>query len=62
MRWIVTGASGMLGQDVVSLLRASAADEVVALGRGDLDITDLASCRTAMEGADVVVKDRKSVV
>ncbi|MEU4563785.1 dTDP-4-dehydrorhamnose reductase [Actinoplanes sp. NPDC023936] len=52
MRWLITGAGGMLGQD---LQKALAGDDVVALGRADLDITDLAAVRAATDGADVVI-------
>ncbi|GEL97661.1 dTDP-4-dehydrorhamnose reductase [Cellulomonas terrae] len=54
MRFVVVGASGMLGQDLVPLLERSGED-VVALGRTDLDITDLGAVRAAVQGADVVV-------
>jgi dTDP-4-dehydrorhamnose reductase len=37
--WLVTGAAGMLGQDLVGVLRAQG-EEVTALTRADLDITD----------------------
>ncbi len=59
MRWLVTGAGGMLGHDVVARLRADgAADgEVVGLTRADLDITDAAAVAKAMadHAPDVVV-------
>jgi dTDP-4-dehydrorhamnose reductase len=48
---VVTGAAGMLGQDVVS----AAGDGVVALSRADLDVTDAAAAREALDGADVVI-------
>ena len=54
MRWAVTGAGGMLGVDVVEVLR-HAGEEVLALGRSDLDVCDAADCRTVLAGADVVV-------
>src|SRR4051794_27647510 len=54
MRFVVVGASGMLGQDLVSLLE-TAGEDVVALGRGAVDITDLGAVRAAVDGADVVV-------
>lgn len=55
-RWVVTGASGMLGRDMVSRLRSEPEEhEVVGLGRDDLDITDWDACTAALAGADVVV-------
>lgn len=54
MRWVVTGAGGMLGTDVVARLRADGED-VVALDRAALDVTDPAATRDALAGADVVV-------
>ncbi|GAA4838005.1 dTDP-4-dehydrorhamnose reductase [Luteimicrobium xylanilyticum] len=54
MRWIVVGAAGMLGQDMVAVARV-AGYEVVALTRAELDVTDAAACRDALAGADVVV-------
>ena len=38
-RWLVTGAAGMLGQDVGQLLRRRG-EPVTALARGELDVTD----------------------
>jgi dTDP-4-dehydrorhamnose reductase len=54
VRWLVTGASGMLGQDLVALLRAEG-DDVVAAGRSELDVTDPAAVERAVAGHDVVV-------
>jgi dTDP-4-dehydrorhamnose reductase len=56
MRVLVTGAAGMLGQDVVAEAR-SAGHEVVALGRGELDVTDAGAVASVVAGArpDVVV-------
>jgi dTDP-4-dehydrorhamnose reductase len=55
-RWLVTGAAGMLGRDLTALLSARGAD-VTGLSRGDLDITDAAAVRTALDAhePDVVV-------
>jgi dTDP-4-dehydrorhamnose reductase len=46
-RWLVTGAGGMLGRDLVSVLDGRGA-EVAALRRTDLDITDRAAVRAAL--------------
>lgn len=53
-RWLVTGAAGMLGQDVLAALADAGAD-AVGLRRADLDVTDPAAVRAAVEGAAVVV-------
>lgn len=52
--WLVVGAAGMLGQDV---LRAAvdAGHRVTGVGRADLDVTDVAATRAAVAGHDVVV-------
>ena len=47
MSWLVTGAAGMLGRDLTALL-AGNGEQVTALGRGDLDITDPDSVATAL--------------
>lgn len=52
MRYLVTGASGMLGHDVRSALSGR---EVTALARTDLDVTDPEAVRAAVHGYDVVV-------
>jgi len=51
-RWLVTGAGGMLGRDLVDAL---AAREVNGLTHADLDITDPAAVEKAVDGYDVVV-------
>ncbi|MFJ8017556.1 dTDP-4-dehydrorhamnose reductase [Streptomyces sp. NPDC096339] len=53
-RWLVTGAAGMLGQDVLAVLK-DAGVEAVGLRRADLDITDPDAVRGAVEGVAVVV-------
>jgi dTDP-4-dehydrorhamnose reductase len=55
-RWLVTGAAGMLGRDVVDLLGARGED-FAPLARADLDITDPAAVARAVRAAkpDVVV-------
>lgn len=54
-RWLVTGAGGMLGRDVVSVLRLR--DDVIltAADRSSLDITDSDAVAKAIDGQDVVV-------
>ncbi|WUG88230.1 dTDP-4-dehydrorhamnose reductase [Streptomyces sp. NBC_00454] len=53
-RWLVTGAAGMLGRDVLAALR-EAGIRAGGLGRADLDITDPVAVRAAVEGVAVVV-------
>ena len=50
-RYLVTGAAGMLGHDLV---RALDGREVTALTRAELDVTDAAAVRDAVAGHDVV--------
>jgi len=50
MRVVVIGAGGMLGQDVVSAARA-AGDDVVALTRAELDVTDADAVAAAVADA-----------
>ncbi|HEY9483052.1 MAG TPA: dTDP-4-dehydrorhamnose reductase, partial [Micromonosporaceae bacterium] len=54
--WLVTGAGGMLGQDVLANLTATG-DDAVGLDRRSLDITDPALVRSALRqhGPDIVV-------
>jgi dTDP-4-dehydrorhamnose reductase len=51
VRIVVTGAAGMLGQDVVR----AAGDDALALSRAELDVTDPVAVREALAGADVVI-------
>lgn len=52
-RWLVTGAGGMLGRDLVEVLAAR--DRVTAADRARLDITDRDAVAAAVAGHDVVV-------
>lgn len=52
MRYLITGANGMLGRDLQATLGGR---EVTALGRTDLDVTDAAAVIAAVRGHDVVV-------
>lgn len=54
-RWLVTGAAGQLGTDLVALLRADPAAQVTALTRAELDVTDAAAVTAAVAGHDIVV-------
>ena len=55
-RWLVTGAAGMLGRDMIDLL-AARGEDFTPLARADLDITDPAAVARAVSAAkpDVVV-------
>ena len=53
-RWVVLGAQGMLGTDLVQLLLAHG-HKVAAIGRAGCDVTMPGSVRAAVTGADVVV-------
>jgi dTDP-4-dehydrorhamnose reductase len=55
-RWLITGANGMLGTDLIALL-TTADESVTPLGRGALDITDAAAAKevVALARPDVVV-------
>jgi len=52
MKYLITGANGMLGHDLVAALDGR---EVTALGRAELDVTDLDAVRVALAGHDVVI-------
>ena len=54
MRWLVTGSAGMLGTDMVALLRERGED-VTAADRASLDITDPVAAHAAVAGHGVVV-------
>ena len=55
-RWLVTGAGGMLGTDLVAALTARG-ELVTGMDRADLDVTDAAAVTEAIAryGSDVVV-------
>lgn len=55
IRWLVTGGSGMLGRDLVTVLSADPDADVAAPPRSVLDITERAAVAAAVAGRDVVV-------
>jgi len=55
MRWLVTGAGGMLGRDLCTVLAEAGETDVVAATHDVLDITHAAAVRAAVAGCDVVV-------
>jgi dTDP-4-dehydrorhamnose reductase len=54
MRWMVTGAKGMLGTDAKALLGAHGHD-VVGVDLGDLELTDPTAVKAALGAVDVVL-------
>jgi dTDP-4-dehydrorhamnose reductase len=46
--WLVTGARGQLGHDLLDVLSARGADSVTAVGRTELDLTDEAAVRSTV--------------
>ncbi len=54
MRWLVTGAQGMLGQDLTAML-AGRGEAVDGIDREDLDLTDPGATAGVAAGYDVVV-------
>ncbi|GAA2849024.1 NAD(P)-dependent oxidoreductase [Actinoplanes cyaneus] len=52
MRWLITGAGGMLGRDLQTVLHGQ---NVVAATRAELDVRDPDAVRDAVDGADVVI-------
>lgn len=55
LRWLITGAKGMLGTDLLRVLAEAGIDRVTAADLPELDITDAAAVDTAVAGHDVVV-------
>ena len=55
MRWLVTGAGGMLGRDLCAVLAEAGETGVVAAPRAALDITQAAAVRDGVAGVDVVL-------
>jgi len=54
VRWLVTGAAGMLGSDVVDVLTARG-ETVTTTDRRSLDVTDADAVERAVSGHDVIV-------
>ncbi|MBY8874824.1 dTDP-4-dehydrorhamnose reductase [Micromonospora sp. PLK6-60] len=54
-RFLVTGAGGMLGRDLLAVLGSRSDLSVTATTRGDLDIRDSVAVQTAVAGHDVVI-------
>src|SRR3954470_5524037 len=54
-RWLVTGAGGMLGRDLVEVLGRRPDVELTALDRAGLDVADEWAVAKAVDGMDVVV-------
>jgi dTDP-4-dehydrorhamnose reductase len=55
MRWLITGAGGMLGQDLCAVLAEAGESAVVPATRAELDVTDAAAVREAVAGVDLVL-------
>jgi dTDP-4-dehydrorhamnose reductase len=55
MRYLVTGARGMLGSDLAAVLAETEGADVTLLSRADLDVTDPAATLAAAVGHDVIV-------
>ncbi|GBQ00733.1 dTDP-4-dehydrorhamnose reductase [Streptomyces spongiicola] len=54
-RWLVTGAGGMLGRDMLAELAADPEAKATGLTRGELDIADRVAVHAAAAGHHVVV-------
>ncbi len=54
MRWLIAGAKGMLGQDLVERVLRDGHD-VIAVDRDEIDITDPASVAQVVKDIDVLV-------
>src|SRR3954449_12329384 len=54
MRWMVTGAKGMLGTDATEILEARGHD-VIGVDLGDLELTDATAVKAALGDVDVVL-------
>lgn len=52
MKYLITGANGMLGHDLQTVL---AGRDVTALSRAELDVTDLDAVRAASAGHDIII-------
>jgi dTDP-4-dehydrorhamnose reductase len=59
--WLVTGARGQLGRDLLAVLAGRPGDEVVAVGRAELDLTDEAAVRTTVRDWLAGARGRRAV-
>jgi dTDP-4-dehydrorhamnose reductase len=48
VHWLVTGAKGQLGRDLLAVLAARGEDAVTPVGRAELDLTDEAAVRSTV--------------
>lgn len=55
LRWLVTGANGMLGTDLLAVLAGAGIAQVTAADLPDLDITDVDAVHDVVAGHDLVV-------
>jgi dTDP-4-dehydrorhamnose reductase len=55
VRWLITGAAGMLGRELTAALTAAGETEVTAATRAMVDICDPASVAAAVPGHDLVI-------
>jgi dTDP-4-dehydrorhamnose reductase len=55
LRWLVTGARGQLGTDLIGVLGDAGVTRVTAADLPELDITDAAAAEEAVAGHDLVV-------
>jgi dTDP-4-dehydrorhamnose reductase len=60
--WLVTGARGQLGTDLLEVLGNRPDDDVTALGRAELDLTDEAAVRAAVRDWLAGVRADRAVV
>lgn len=60
--WLITGARGQLGTDLLEALRGRPGDDVTGLGRAELDLTDEAAARSAVRDWLARVRADRAVV
>jgi dTDP-4-dehydrorhamnose reductase len=60
--WLITGARGQLGTDLLDVLATRPDDDVTGLGRAELDLTDEAAVRTAVREWLAEVRADRAVV
>jgi dTDP-4-dehydrorhamnose reductase len=62
--WLVAGAGGQLGHDLLGVLSARREDSVTAVGRAELDLTDEDGVRSTVRDwlAGAVARDQRAVL